>query len=41
MLVPEQGVPTVNLLARVMSPPAFPIGPTELQTRTSHWRLVA
>ena len=31
VLVPEQGVPAIDLVARVMSPPAFPIGPVELR----------
>ena len=31
LYVPEQGVPAVELISRFMSPPAFPILPTELQ----------
>jgi phosphoribosyl 1,2-cyclic phosphodiesterase len=31
VLVPEQGVPAVDLLRRPMSPPAFPIGPEGLR----------
>ena len=31
LLVPEQGAPAIELLSRFMSPPAFPIAPTELQ----------
>lgn len=31
VLVPEQGVPAVDLLRQTMSPPAFPITPTDLK----------
>jgi ribonuclease BN (tRNA processing enzyme) len=31
VLVPEQGSPAVELVERFMSPPAFPIGPTDLR----------
>jgi ribonuclease BN (tRNA processing enzyme) len=31
MLVPEQGVPAIDLLSQTMSPPAFPIGPRDLR----------
>lgn len=31
LLLPDQGAPAVDMLRRFMSPPAFPIDPTELQ----------
>ena len=31
LLVPEQGVPAIDLIARFMGPPAFPIGPDRLR----------
>lgn len=31
LLVPDQGVPAVDLVRRFMSPPSFPIEPTELE----------
>jgi phosphoribosyl 1,2-cyclic phosphodiesterase len=35
LLLPDEGLPAVSLLARSMSPPQFPIGPEGLQGR---WR---
>ena len=31
LLVPDQGVPAIDLLERFMSPPSFPIAPTQLR----------
>jgi phosphoribosyl 1,2-cyclic phosphodiesterase len=31
LLVPEQGVPAIDLIGRFMGPPAFPIGPDRLR----------
>jgi phosphoribosyl 1,2-cyclic phosphodiesterase len=31
LLIPEQGAPAIDLLRRFMSPPSFPIEPTDLQ----------